>query len=72
MKETISIPKINLEWSEWYTWNSLKNDARGKNGIKIPSDSGVYEVMRRRRQGMLYIGKATQNMVFITKFRQFF
>jgi len=59
MKETILIPKINLEWSEWYTWNRLKNDARDENGIKIPDMSGVYEVMRRRRQGMLYIGKAS-------------
>jgi len=42
-KQTISIPSIELEWSEWFLWNDLMKDAR-KNGIKIPNGvSGVYE-----------------------------
>ena len=59
MHNTITIPKITLEWSDWYSWNRLKKDAREENGIKIPNQSGVYEVKRRRRESLQYIGKAS-------------
>jgi len=59
LHNTIIIPKIKLEWSDWYSWNRLKKNAREETGIKIPNQSGVYEVKRRRRESLQYIGKAS-------------
>jgi len=58
-KQTISIPSIELEWSEWFLWNDLMKDAR-KNGIKIPNGvSGVYEARCQDQEERLTIGKAS-------------
>lgn len=35
-KEVIKIPEIILEWSDWYSWDEIKKDAR-KGGIRIPN-----------------------------------
>lgn len=57
--EIIEIPRINLEWSDWYNWNSLIEDARS-GGIKIPNYmSGVYEVKYVDAEERLTIGRAS-------------
>lgn len=59
-KETINIPPITLEWSEWVYWDEIKKDARKKDGIKIPNKkSGVYEVKYKGSEERLTIGKAS-------------
>lgn len=57
-KEIIKIPPITLEWSNWFSWNKLKIDAR-KGGIKIPDEKGVYEVKYIDKDWRLTIGKAS-------------
>jgi len=56
-KEIIKIPEITLEWSEWYPWNKIKENAR-KTGIKVPEKPGVYEVKYRDKNERLTIGKS--------------
>ena len=56
-KEIIKIPEITLEWSEWYSWNKIKENAR-KTGIKVPEKPGVYEVKYRDENERLTIGKS--------------
>ena len=58
-RQTIKIPKIVLEWSDWISWHDLAKDARTGEGIYVPNrKQGVYEVKRRRSQKRLAIGKA--------------
>ena len=42
-QQLISIPDINLEWSEWHSWGLVNKFVRD-GGAKIPSEKGVYEV----------------------------
>ena len=56
-KEIIKIPEITLEWSEWYPWNKIKENAR-KTGIKVPEERGVYQVKYRNENECLTIGKS--------------
>ncbi|MBA7493319.1 hypothetical protein ES702_03877 [subsurface metagenome] len=57
--ELIEIPRIKLEWSNWYSWNDLKEDARS-GGIKIPNYTpGVYEVRYVDAEERLTIGRAS-------------
>jgi hypothetical protein len=59
VKQTIIIPTVELEWSEWFLWNDLMKDAR-KDGIKIPNGiSGVYEARYQDQEERLTIGKAS-------------
>jgi len=57
--ETIIIPPIRLEWSDWYHWNDIKKDVRKKDGISIPNKkSGVYEVKLIDSEERLTIGSS--------------
>ncbi len=57
--EIIEIPPIQLKWSEWTPWDSLKLNAR-IGGVKVPNKkSGVYEVKYRDCDERLTIGKAS-------------
>ena len=57
--ETIEIPPIRLEWSEWIPWDDLKADAR-KGGIKVPNGKpGVYEARHVGTEERLTIGKTS-------------
>lgn len=59
-KETIDIPRIVLEWSEWIAWEDLKVDARSGRGIKLPNKvSRVYEAKYEEDEERLTIGKAS-------------
>jgi len=59
-KEIIEIPKITLDWSDWYPWDDVKKDAGKEGGIKIPNKrSGVYEVKYKDADKRLTIGKAS-------------
>lgn len=58
-KETITIPPVVLQWSEWFSWNNLKLDARTE-GVRIPNKvAGVYEVRYNDVEERLTIGKAS-------------
>lgn len=57
--QTIRIPPIELQWSQWYLWNDLKEDARS-GGIRIPNKTpGVYDVRLINSPKRLTIGKAS-------------
>lgn len=58
--QQMTIPKIRLRWSEWHTWRRIEIPAREKGAIKMPTDSGVYEVARDRYSDRrLAIGQGT-------------
>lgn len=58
--QTLNIEEINLQWSQWFSWNLLIEDSRGDKGIKIPNGkSGVYEVKFLNDDCRLTIGKAS-------------
>lgn len=57
--ETIVIPAIGLEWSEWVEWTQLQLDARSSGGVRIPNGQpGVYEAHHKDSEERLTIGKA--------------
>src|SRR5712692_10189760 len=58
--ETLSIPPIRLDWSDWVSWNDLKPDARSEDCVRIPNGRpGVYEVKHTDAEECLTIGKAS-------------
>ncbi|MFC2048459.1 hypothetical protein ACFLSK_03400, partial [Chloroflexota bacterium] len=57
--QEISSPAIHLEWSDWYEWTALLEDARS-GGIRIPNKKlGVYEARLKNQEERLTIGKAS-------------
>ena len=58
---TLHIPPIELEWSDWVRWNSLKVDSRSGMGVIVPNGvPGVYEArLIGAEQRRLAIGKAS-------------
>lgn len=56
--QTIDIPRITLNWSEWTSWSSIALLERD-GGVNIPNKSpGVYEVKHEHSNECLTIGKA--------------
>jgi len=53
--QEIVIPPIRLEWSDWYSWEELKSDARA-GGVRVPERPGVYEVKYKDSEERLTIG----------------
>jgi len=59
MRQTIVIPKIVLEWSEWVRWSEIEKYAR-LGGARIPNGvSGVYQARHADTDECLTIGKAS-------------
>jgi hypothetical protein len=59
-KQSIVIPPIKLEWSQWEKWSDIILDARGGAGVFIPNfKPGVYEVRLQYEERRLTIGKAS-------------
>lgn len=59
-RETIDIPPITLEWSQWTAWHELKLDARYGGGILVPNrEAGVYEVKYADDEERLTIGRTS-------------
>jgi hypothetical protein len=59
-RQEVSIPTIVLEWSDWFSWDDLKVDARYGSGVNVPNDApGVYEVKYKDSEERLTIGKAS-------------
>jgi len=57
--QTIRVPEITLEWSDWYSWADLLVDGRS-GGITIPNRKpGVYEARLTSANERLTIGKAS-------------
>lgn len=57
--QDIVIPPIHLEWSAWFGWNELIEDARS-GGIRIPNGKpGVYEVRLKNNMERLTIGETS-------------
>ena len=54
--ETIKIPALALEWTEWLPWDDFKLNLRGRS---IPKTSGVYEAKLVDSQKRLTIGKTS-------------
>ena len=52
-KTTIKIPPIKLNWSDWISWNTIKN-----RDVEIPNTPGVYEVRHKNRKKLLTIGRS--------------
>lgn len=58
--QCIEIPIITLVWSGWYTWDSVKRDARSDpESVAVPNASGVYEARYSDEEERLTIGKAS-------------
>lgn len=58
-KEIVEIPPLKLNWSEWFPWHDLLEDARS-GGIRIPNKiPGVYEVRHEDKEERLTIGKTS-------------
>lgn len=55
-KESIKIPEILLNWTDWVSWKDIEIDEKS-GGVKIDSDPGVYEVKIKDSIGSLTIGK---------------
>ncbi len=55
--DSIEIPAISLEWSDWTPWMQLASDEKG--GTKIPDLPGVYEVKSVDGDERLTIGQAS-------------
>lgn len=59
-KETIHIPPITLDWSDWISWDRLKVDSRSGQGVIVPNKvPGVYEVKCVGANERLTIGKTS-------------
>jgi excinuclease UvrABC nuclease subunit len=59
-RQEVSILPIDLEWSDWFSWDDLKVDARYGNGVKVPNgEPGVYEVKYKDSEERLTVGKAS-------------
>lgn len=58
-KMLIEIPPITLEWSNWFPWDDLKEDAR-RGGIRVPNEKpGVHEVKQTGVEERLTIGRTS-------------
>lgn len=57
MKQVIDIETIELRWSDWHKFETLKLHPK-KSDVKVPKESGVYEVKCAGEQIRLTIGKA--------------
>ena len=58
-KQTINIPVIILNWSEWTSWASIELLERS-GGVAIPNGvPGVYEAKHAQLDECLTIGKAS-------------
>ena len=65
--ETITIPPIRLEWSDWVPWDNLNRDARKEGGVRVPNRvPGVYEVRAGDSECRLTVGR-TSNLRFRIK-----
>jgi hypothetical protein len=60
LKETIKLPIIDLDWSEWVLWNDILS-------VTIPKNSGVYEVKSNDSDQRYTIGKASDLDIRIRK-----
>lgn len=58
LTETISIPPITLEWSDWTPWEKFALDVKLQGGVSVPSKPGVYEVKYADSDEWLHIGRA--------------
>lgn len=57
--QVLTIPKVILEWSDWYSWSQIITDARS-GGISIPNKKpGVYEARLLNSDERLTIGKTS-------------
>jgi hypothetical protein len=66
-REIIQIPVIELAWSDWIPWESLKADARSGEGVIVPNRiPGVYEARLIGAEERLTIGK-TSNLRYRIK-----
>ena len=58
--QNIEIPKIILNWSEWFDWDKLKYLRSTESiDIDIPENSGVYEARYKDLNERLTIGKTS-------------
>lgn len=59
-KQIITIPQIELEWSEWFFWKEFLRDVRTDiSAVRIPQKPGVYEARLVNYEERLTIGKAS-------------
>ena len=59
-KQTIEIPVIELEWSDWHQWAEVKKDARSAQGVRVPNRTpGVYEAKFSDSEERLNIGRTS-------------
>lgn len=65
-RQTIEIPVIVLEWTDWKEWNYLKADARTHRGASVPPRPGVYEARLKSSRNRLTIGRSS-NLRFRVK-----
>ena len=55
----IEIAKFKLEWSQWHAWADLERDVRSDaDGVRVPTEPGVYEARVSGESTLLTIGKA--------------
>lgn len=58
--QTLTIPPIELRWSEWTAWSRLQLDARSDpQAVRVPDKPGVYEAKLTDSEERLTIGRAS-------------
>lgn len=58
--QNLEIPRIALQWTDWYEWREFKKDRRSDpEALNVPSESGVYEARLKGSDERLAIGKAS-------------
>lgn len=57
--QIITIPPIELKWTDWTEWDKFKLDFRRKVGVNVPIKSGVYEAKYNDTEERLDIGRGS-------------
>jgi len=58
--QTLTLPPIELRWSEWTAWSRLQLDARSDpQAVRVPDKPGVYEAKLVDSEERLTIGRAS-------------
>lgn len=58
--QVLTIPPIELRWSEWIAWSRFRLDARSApQAVRVPDKPGVYEAKLADSEERLSIGRAS-------------
>jgi len=58
-RQVLHIADIVLDWTEWFAWNEVKQDARRPGAVSVPARPGVYEARLTDEAERLTIGRSS-------------